>query len=305
MNHLPEPDNDYDARELERLNVEPWMLSHLALNPAYCGWSPGMDNMRGVPDDPESSDWSAAMVFESWDEYEIPINTHNVVASFYFELERDSEPCTDCPEDGGGYNAATSVFERTFYGDPNRVEGVTYGAYGWRYRLTEEERQLLIAERRISPELTLEDLNRAPSARPAQSPAFFPDAISRHILVEHRAKQAGVYGMCPSCDGHRYIYTAPAGHLNLVLWILHPRKGASRGVTIRKLSRDDARAARAYLREAARSNAERFAQLEDPCDATLDEDTSARYQEACETGEAWLERAGRWRDGGIRKAATR
>jgi hypothetical protein len=30
--------------------------------------------------------------------------------------------------------------------------------------------------------------------------------------------------------------TAPRGHLNVVLWILHPRKGCSRGVRVRKLS---------------------------------------------------------------------
>ena len=87
------------------------------------------------------------------------------------------------------------------------------------------------------------------------------DAINRWILVETRAKRLGVYGNCALCNGAGHIYTAPAAHLSLILWMLHPRKGASRGVEIKSLSRDDVRASAAWLSDAARRNADRFSRV--------------------------------------------
>lgn len=43
-----------------------------------------------------------------------------------------------------------------------------------------------------------------------------------------------------------------------MLWVGHPRKGACRGVSVR-LTHKDVPAALAFLREAAKRNAERFA----------------------------------------------
>ncbi len=85
------------------------------------------------------------------------------------------------------------------------------------------------------------------------------DAINRVICVETRAKRLGVYGRCERCAGKGYVFTAPAAVLKLTLWLLHPRKGCSRGVEIAEIREDELPAAYAYLAEAAQRNASRFA----------------------------------------------
>jgi hypothetical protein len=73
-----------------------------------------------------------------------------------------------------------------------------------------------------------------------------------------RAEQA-----CSACahSGQGEVFTEPAAHLELTLWILHPRKGAARGVQIQRLTESDARAAIAWLKHAAARNAERFSKV--------------------------------------------
>jgi hypothetical protein len=87
------------------------------------------------------------------------------------------------------------------------------------------------------------------------------DGINRGILIETRAKRLGVWGLCPFCEGHGTVFTEPRGHLNVVLWILHPRKGCSRGVRVRKLSEVDAEAVKRWLAQAAERNAQRFGKV--------------------------------------------
>jgi hypothetical protein len=55
-----------------------------------------------------------------------------------------------------------------------------------------------------------------------------------------------------------YFHITDRG-LGLVLWILHPRKGASRGVSIARVERTELPAVATWLQEAAERNAERFA----------------------------------------------
>ena len=88
------------------------------------------------------------------------------------------------------------------------------------------------------------------------------DAINRSILVEARLKRLGIPKDCPECAGHGHVFTEPAAHVGLVLWILHPRKGASRGVDVAKIEEVDLPAVFSWLRGAAVRNAERFSKLE-------------------------------------------
>ena len=55
--------------------------------------------------------------------------------------------------------------------------------------------------------------------------------------------------------------TAAAGHAGLVLWFLHPRKGCSRGVEIKRIEEAEIPEVVAYLQQAAKRNAERFSAL--------------------------------------------
>jgi hypothetical protein len=40
-----DPSCEFDAKELKRLNPEPWQVKMLELNPSYVCWGPGEDYM--------------------------------------------------------------------------------------------------------------------------------------------------------------------------------------------------------------------------------------------------------------------
>lgn len=87
------------------------------------------------------------------------------------------------------------------------------------------------------------------------------DAINRGILIEARCKRLGVPYECPECGGSGDVFTEPGGKLGMVLWVIHPRKGASRGVEIAEIKREELPNVYAYLRLAAARNAERFSKV--------------------------------------------
>ncbi len=62
-------------------------------------------------------------------------------------------------------------------------------------------------------------------------------------------------------EGSGYVHTAPAAHVSLTLWWLHPRKGCSRGIEITNIEQGDLPAVFAFLRQAAERNAERFSKI--------------------------------------------
>jgi hypothetical protein len=253
------PEDDYDRKELERLNAEPWMLEALALNPSYVYWGPHEDYMMAG----EDSGWRAPMFMSSWSEV-MTLDVLNECVNFYFQIVRDSDKCESC--DQSGYNPATKRIADDFY---------DFAETGrrWRDAITQDEVNALQECGRLTTwnaeagawerkPLTAEQVN-AGNRRGAGGPfaVHNHDAINRSILIETRATRLGVYGHCPKCDGHGYVYTSPAAHLSLVLWIIHPRKGASRGVEIKNLSRDDFKSAVEWLAGAARRNADRFSKV--------------------------------------------
>lgn len=81
------------------------------------------------------------------------------------------------------------------------------------------------------------------------------------VNPETKAISDGFYGQCSDCGGQGYIYTEPSAHVSLTLWILHPRKGCSRGVEITRISQADLPAIVTWLTTAAERNAERFARV--------------------------------------------
>lgn len=87
------------------------------------------------------------------------------------------------------------------------------------------------------------------------------DAINRSILVRARCKRLGVPLECPRCEGHGYQFTKPAAHVNLVFWLLHPRKGCSRGVEVANIQEAELPEVFAFLRTAAARNAARFSKI--------------------------------------------
>lgn len=252
------PEDDCDRDELARLNAEPWMVEALSLNPAYVFWGPHEDYMMT-----KDAGWRSPIFMSSWLEV-MTLDDLNECVNFYFEIGRESMECEACGQ--SGYNPATRRLADDFY---------DFGETGrrWCDAITQDEVEALQDSNRLRAwnaesreweriPLTAEQVN---SANRRGSRSMFSgldhDGINRHILIETRATRLGVYGKCEKCDGHGYVYTALAAHLALVLWIIHPRKGASRGVEIKPLSRDDFRSAVKWLAGAAERNAHRFAKV--------------------------------------------
>jgi hypothetical protein len=143
------------------------------------------------------------------------------------------------------------------------------GATGrrWLDKITQDEVDALVEAGRLrkwtesgwqTVPRTAAEVNAANAAGARHDHGLKHDGINRGILIETRAKRLGVWGLCPSCEGHGTVFTAPHGHLNVVLWILHPRKGCSRGVRVRNLSSVDAEAVKQWLARAAKRNTQRF-----------------------------------------------
>lgn len=268
------PEDDDDRAELDRLNVEPWMADCLKINPEYVFWGPGEDYMST-----KGEGWSASQEVDGWSAFgPWKLDELNECVNFYFELERPSEKCEAC--DASGYNPETKIIADTFYdfGDYSidfenwRVLGSIEnarkpgGATGrkWCNRITQDEVDALVAAGRLGGKPVSAAVVNAANSEGAPrnfTSNYDHDGINRMILIETRAKRLGVYGSCTTCDGHGFVFTAPRGHLNVVLWILHPRKGCSRGVRVRNLSAVDADAAKQWLREAAKRNVQRFGKL--------------------------------------------
>lgn len=310
------PEDKYDREELERLKAESWMLEHLKLNPAYTCWGPGEDYMST-----KGEGWSSSQVVDSWQAFG-PWNLDdlNECASFYFEIERDSEKCVSC--DGSGYSPQAKIYSDQWYGY-KPFSPSEYGAtpltldhpelqafarrnverspayYGqgewavtletrrlyemwrqqWCHHLIQADVDALVAAGRLwdftrTPRTgdeprhengwTKEQTGYRPTADEVNAwsiKGFGHDSINHWVCVKARCEREGVKVECDACDGRGHVYTEPAAHLNLVVWMLHPRKGCSRGVRIKNLSKQDAASARAWLRKAAERNTERFAKV--------------------------------------------
>jgi hypothetical protein len=301
MRTAPDLTDKYDRNDWERLNAPEWMLAALALNPAYTSWGPGEDHMTrdgdGWDSNVERASW-ADFDFNIDDlnvcadfHFEVTRDSRDcdtcggegyhpdarwIADSFY----RHSSPFTvttwqeeqaravmarfgsrgSAKIAEGGYPDAATLAR---YGDAFRAfcEAMRGGDGTWADKITEDEAAVLgeAGRGRLDKLTTAEDFNAAQRAR-----GIGHDAINRGILVRRRCERLGVPLHCPDCEGHGYIYTAPTARLSLVLWMLHPRKGASRGVTVKDIREEDVPAVRAWLAEAAKANAARFERVVAP-----------------------------------------
>lgn len=82
----------------------------------------------------------------------------------------------------------------------------------------------------------------------------------KDVLTRHRCETYGVPHACPDCEEYGYFYQGPP-IVNLVLWLIHPRKGASRGVKVTNIQQEDLPEVYKFLRTAADRNAERFSKV--------------------------------------------
>ena len=87
------------------------------------------------------------------------------------------------------------------------------------------------------------------------------DAINRSICVQARAEHLGTYGLCEHCHGEGSVYIEQKAKVALQLWVIHPRKGCSRGVYIEDIKQKELPSVIDFLKKAQERNTERFSKL--------------------------------------------
>jgi hypothetical protein len=302
MRHYP--DDDDDMKETARLEAPVWMLEQLKLNPSYVHWGPSEDYMSREGDRWDSrvicESWETCG-FEL-DEYNEVVNFYFQIGRPTRDCEtcagkgshpdaqwiteswyRHSSPFT-VPD--LGENQSKAIMERfgckftdgingrgalppdeviNRYGNPFLEHCVTTIENGgeWSTNLTQDEVDALWEGGRLTIEFkeqpTAEGVNRWAKSRVGLG----HDAINSWICCKRRCERLGVPQSCPTCEGHGHLFTGPA-YLSLVLWVLHPRKGCSRGVEVNHIQESELPEVYAYLREAAERNAGRFGKITHP-----------------------------------------
>lgn len=276
-----DPTDAGDLKESAKLKAEPWQLETLSFNPGYTSWGNHEDYMSD-----KDSGWRSAVTLPRFSE-RFELDSYNELVNFYFFIHRKGHDCPHC--DGSAMNPETKKLSDDWYSfdDVDYVydkPGHRYNNKAWQYHLTEVEVEALVKGGRLNDLVGMncwfdEDDNKwmawidkekqeidAPVMPTPEAvnewahKGFGHDAINRWIAVEARAKHLGVYGHCPHCtDG--VIYDEPKAKLGLQLWILHPRKGAARGVEIEEILEEELPEVYAYLQSAAERNAKRFSKL--------------------------------------------
>jgi hypothetical protein len=283
MRTAPNLNDESDLKELNILNAKPWQVALLEKNPEYPFWGNGEDYMWKK----EGEGWDSPMKLKTFAEH-FTLDSYNELVNFYFQVYRENHECPHCK--GNNLNPATLKISNDWYAfsdeanpsdkwcdkiTQDEVEELVKGGRlsdfmpdrNW-YRFDNERNQWIVMENNgewkdrkwvdcEKPQMpTAEIINQAQRGRGKHH----HDAINRWICVETRAKRLGVYGHCEHCvEG--YIYDEPEARLGLQLWILHPRKGASRGVYIENIEEHEVPAVIQYLKEAAERNANRFSKL--------------------------------------------
>jgi len=281
MRKTPEKDNEYDQNRLLELNAKPWQIELLDLNPEYVFWGNYEDYMGD-----KKSGWREGIEYDTFDEM-FKLDDLNELVNFYFEVTRENEQCPFC--EGSNYNPETKQLSDDWY---------DFAGTGrkWSNKLTQDEVDNLVREGRLdvngpdgtfnisyskeeeswmgwkrtdngservkidAPEIPSADTVNA--AQGQRGSGFMShDGINHYICVEYRAKKLGIWGSCEECDCEGYQYVEEEAKVSLQLWILHPRKGCSRGVYIKNIEQDDLPAVFDYLNEAAQRNAARFAKI--------------------------------------------
>lgn len=293
MRHYPNREDKYDAEDLRRLDPEEWMLDLLKLNPSYCFWGPYEDYMW-VED--SKAGWRARIINETWDEFKIELDELNEVVNFYFEVSRESEECHECG--GCGTHPDAQWITESFYQTNSPFRNMSFSeqmhqdAFNKRFGSSVGKHSVVSSPEKLYPSeevldkydekfrsfceemrdgigywsknLTSDDLAALEAAGRRYSPTdpFSMDAISQYVVCKARCEKWGIPLTCPDCDGHGYIYEDGVKcKVGLVLWLIHPRKGASRGVHVKQINQDQLPAVYKFLRTARDRNAERFAKI--------------------------------------------
>lgn len=244
----------YDKDESTELNADDWQLDLLKLNPSYVGWRPHEDYMCK-----KGQGWDSRVINATWGEFgPWKLDEYNECVNFYFSVIRASKECPECG--GNGYHKDAQKVVNSFYAHMNER-----GEH-WNDKITQDEVQALMDSGRLSDFTRGKPEGYVPTAaevNAAQNTCGFMghDGINRWILTNARLERLGLPVLCDHCGGDGSVFVEPAAHVTLTLWMLHPRKGCSRGVEIERVDQADLPAIFEFLQEAAERNAQRFSAI--------------------------------------------
>lgn len=164
---------------------------------------------------------------------------------------------------GRGVYPSEDVLSRYGTEFRNFCEEMAKGDGYWNDKITQEEVDELVKQGRLwsIEHPTAKEVNRKQNE--IGSGFIMHDAINRSILIRHRLERFGIPVYCNVCDGDGRVFTEKKAHLSLTVWIIHPRKGASRGVEIERIEQKDLEAVQEWLVTARDRNAERFSKVSD------------------------------------------
>lgn len=239
------PTDDYDWEEVKEMGLRKndWKINVLKKNPDYLNWGNHEDYMIK-----HSEGWDCPVNLEAVEDL-WELDELNELVNFYFEIYRNSEECNLCK--GSGLNPDTKKISDDWYDFENK-------GTRWCDKITQDEVDALWKEGR------LRDFKEKPTAEQVnewERKGLGHDAINRCICVVQRAKRLGVYGHCSTCEGKGYNYIENKVHLGLQMWFIHPRKGASRGVYLKNIEKDELDKVINYLKEAQRRNNDKFSKI--------------------------------------------
>lgn len=157
-------------------------------------------------------------------------------------------------------------------------EAMRDGDGHWNDKITQDEVDALVSEGRLmdctheivdgkwmlkNPPChpTAEEVNSGQHERGPKALGIMHDSINSGILVRIRCERLGIPCTCDACEGHGHVFVSPTAHVNFVFWLIHPRKGASRGVEVKNIQESDLPSIFEFLQQAAKRNAERFAKV--------------------------------------------
>lgn len=196
--------------------------------------------------------------FESWKKFgPWLLDDLNECVNFYFTIDRKNNECVECG--GDGYNKESRHIVNSYY--------AFNGGIPWKYHITQDEVQALVDQGRLNQFTCDKEEGYVPTAeeinkKERESKGFgVHDAINRWILIDTRLKRLGIEKTCKTCQGNGYVYVEDVARVSLTLWILHPRKGCSRGIEVNNITQDDLPKIFEWLNRANERNMKRFSKI--------------------------------------------
>lgn len=247
MKTLPEENDDYAQKHLGQLNPALWMLETLKYNAGYVHWAPGDDYMCGSGGFSEPRTTTFAELSE--------LDDYNECAHFYFEIVRDHKPCVCAKKVPYCAGNSPELQDAYLAIQTNNID--------------EDDISALIAGHcfRDIPRPSIAEVNahnatgyRLDWSHPL---SWSSQDFNKYLIAKARTEKKGLPTECTECQGSGALYLGEA-RLNLVLWWLYPRKGASGGVTIEDVKQEDMPKVFAWLRHAAERNAAKFVNIPSP-----------------------------------------